>query len=75
MFNPDDYTPEEIQHFASLGMQAEINRALSRLPREFVENFDGSEEQTRWLENYIKLNPGGRFSPTSVKVWKHEEGE
>ncbi len=70
-FNSKDYTPEELQHLATIGLKAEIERALARLPKGYLEEY--SEEKARWLENYIKLNPGGTASFDSVKVTRHEE--
>ena len=71
-FDPKDFSKEELQRLASLGLQRDIERALKRLPVEFVENFSGTEEECRWVENYIKLNPGGICSIDSVKVSKYE---
>ena len=44
---------------ATLALKNDIERALKRLPAEFVENFSGTEGEVRWVENYIKLNPRG----------------
>ena len=50
---------EELVRLATLALKNDIERALKRLPAEFVENFSGTEGEVRWVENYIKLNPRG----------------
>ena len=35
-FNPKDYTREELQRLATIGLKAEIERALARLPEGYI---------------------------------------
>jgi hypothetical protein len=73
-FNPKNYTEEELMRLATIGLTAEIERALDRLPPEWRDGtVPFTEKNAKWLENYIKLNPGGTVSFTNVKVTRHEE--
>jgi hypothetical protein len=83
-FNPEDFNPEdyseaeftELKRLATIGLQADIQRALDRLPPEWRNGEVPCTARTkRWLENYIKLNPGGIVSPTYVKVTKRAKNK
>ena len=36
-FNPDDYTKDELQRLANIGLKADIERALARLPEGYLD--------------------------------------
>lgn len=70
-FNPDDYTKEELQRLANIGLKADIERALARLPEGYLDEY--TDEKARWLEKYLMLNPGGICSLDKVKITRHKE--
>jgi hypothetical protein len=65
---------EELQRLANIGFKADLERTLDRLPPEWRNGeVPYTEENARWLENYLKLNPGDIASPDHVKVTRHKE--